>query len=129
MAEIEGGSSFIILYHRTPFDEGKNESGERIWIDQKSPNGIIPTLRNLFRGSTDGTWIAWRRSDSASDNDVERIEMSNPAPFTLCRIPLSDDQISSFYHITSKALHCSFKRHTSSSAGFKEQIAKDSSLQ
>jgi len=90
---IEGKSPFIILYHRTPFDESRNAEGQRIWVDQKSPNGIIPTLRNLFRSSDDGTWIAWRRSDSALDNDVERIEMSNPAPFTLCRIPLSDDQI------------------------------------
>ncbi|MEC8215066.1 MAG: glucosylglycerol-phosphate synthase [Cyanobacteriota bacterium] len=102
MAEIEGGSSFIILYHRTPFDEGKNESGERIWIDQKSPNGIIPTLRNLFRGSTDGTWIAWRRVDHPEQVEDERITMDNPSHFTLRRIPLHDKQISSFYHVTSK---------------------------
>ena len=99
---IEGKSPFIILYHRTPFDESRNQEGKRIWVDQKSPNGIIPTLRNLFRTSSDGTWIAWRRSESPSDLETERIEMSNPATFTLCRIPLSDEQISSFYHITSK---------------------------
>ena len=97
-----GSSSFVILYHRTPFDESIDSEGNRMWVDQKSPNGIIPTLRNLFRNKEDGTWIAWRRVDSVDNAEDESIEMTNPAPFTLCRIPLEDNQISSFYHITSK---------------------------
>jgi glucosylglycerol-phosphate synthase len=97
-----GSSSFVILYHRTPFDESIDTEGNRTWVDQKSPNGIIPTLRNLFRSKEDGTWIAWRRVDSVNNAEDERIEMTNPAPFTLCRIPLEDNQISSFYHVTSK---------------------------
>ena len=98
----EGQSKFIILYHRTPFDEGKDETGKRIWIDQKSPNGIIPTLRNLFRSSENGTWIAWRRVEELDQSEDETIAMEEPAPFTLRRIPLNDTQISSFYHVTSK---------------------------
>ena len=98
----EGQSKFIILYHRTPFDEGKDETGKRIWIDQKSPNGIIPTLRNLFRSSENGTWIAWRRVEELDQSEDETIAMEDPAPFTLRRIPLNDTQISSFYHVTSK---------------------------
>ena len=97
-----GSSSFVILYHRTPFDESIDSEGNRTWVDQKSPNGIIPTLRNLFRNKEDGTWIAWRRVDSVDNAEDESIEMTNPAPFTLRRIPLEDNQISSFYHITSK---------------------------
>ena len=97
-----GSSSFVILYHRTPFDESIDSEGNRTWVDQKSPNGIIPTLRNLFRNKEDGTWIAWRRVDSVDNAEDESIEMTNPASFTLCRIPLEDNQISSFYHITSK---------------------------
>ena len=97
-----GSSSFIILYHRTPFDEGTDEQGNRIWVDQKSPNGIIPTLRNIFRDCDDGTWIAWRRVENPESGDIERIGMHDPSPFTLCRIPLHDTQITSFYHITSK---------------------------
>ena len=97
-----GSSSFVILYHRTPFDESIDSEGNRTWVDQKSPNGIIPTLRNLFRSKDDGTWIAWRRVDYVDNAEDESIEMTNPAPFTLCRIPLEDNQISSFYHITSK---------------------------
>jgi len=102
MAVTKGQSPFILLYHRTPFDEGKDEKGNRIWCDQKSPNGIIPTLRNLFRTRKNGTWIAWRKVDKVEDSADESIAMSDPKPFTLCRIPLEDNQISSFYHVTSK---------------------------
>jgi glucosylglycerol-phosphate synthase len=102
MLKEEGKSSFILLYHRTPFDEGEDEQGKRIWIDQKSPNGIIPTLRNLFRSRLDGTWIAWRQVESIDGVEDERIAMEAPAEFTLRRIPLEQEQISSFYHVTSK---------------------------
>ena len=102
MLNEEGKSPFILLYHRTPFDEVVDEQGNRTWGDQKSPNGIIPTLRNLFRSHLDGTWIAWRQVDDAQSCDDERIAMEQPAPFTLRRIPLEQYQISSFYHVTSK---------------------------
>ena len=97
-----GSSNFIILYHRTPFDEAKDETGQRVWRDQKSPNGIIPTLRNLFRDRDNGTWIAWRQVDDLANAEDERIAMNEPASFMLRRIPLEQAQISSFYHVTSK---------------------------
>ena len=97
-----GSSNFIILYHRTPFDEAKDETGQRVWRDQKSPNGIIPTLRNLFRDRDNGTWIAWRQVNDLANAEDERIAMDEPASFMLRRIPLEQEQISSFYHVTSK---------------------------
>ena len=97
-----GSSNFIILYHRTPFDEAKDETGQRVWRDQKSPNGIIPTLRNLFRDRDNGTWIAWRQVNDLANAEDERIAMNEPASFMLRRIPLEQAQISSFYHVTSK---------------------------
>ena len=81
-----GSSSFVILYHRTPFDESIDSEGNRTWVDQKSPNGIIPTLRNLFRSKDDGTWIAWRRVDSVDNAEDESIEMTNPAQCEWCRV-------------------------------------------
>ena len=104
MDEREGGSHFIILYHRTPFDEARDASGERVWRDQKSPNGIIPTLRNLFRDQKNGTWIAWRQVEDLNDAEDERIAMREPADFTLRRIPLEQEQISSFYHVLPRNL-------------------------
>ncbi len=98
----EGTSKFIILYHRTPFEEAKDPQGSRIWVDQKSPNGIIPTLRNLFRTRPDGTWIAWRQVENIEEEVDETIAMKEPSPFRLRRIPLNEDEITSFYHVTSK---------------------------
>ena len=39
-------SSLVLVYHRF-VDEVIDAEGNRSWQDQKSPNGIIPTLRNL----------------------------------------------------------------------------------
>ncbi len=97
-----GKSDFILLYHRTPFDEGVDDDGNRIWIDQKSPNGIIPTLRNLFRDRSDGTWIAWREVQDVQKSDDEILRMDDPSPFNLRRIPLDEQEIASFYYTTSK---------------------------
>ena len=102
MINGENKSKFIILYHRTPYDEAKDDAGQTIWCDQKSPNGIIPTLRNLFRKQREGTWIAWRQVENVKNSFDENIKMNNPAPFTLRRIPLSVNEITSFYHVTSK---------------------------
>lgn len=102
MASKKGTSSFILLYHRTPFDAVVDSEGRIQWADQKSPNGIIPTLRNLFLSNLDGTWIAWREVNEENDDSVQRTLMSNPAPFVLKRIPLNSKQINSFYHVTSK---------------------------
>ena len=102
MSKSIGKSNFIILYHRTPYDEGKDSEGKRIWCDQKSPNGIIPTLRNLFRDKPEGTWIAWREVEKIDLDSDERIQMKEPTPFTLRRIPLTKIEVESFYHVTSK---------------------------
>ena len=95
-------SDFIILYHRSPFDEVRDKLGEKKWIDQKSPNGIIPTLRNIFRDKVDGTWIAWREVKNI-DNEEDEISRTNQqTSFDLLRIPLNKKEIRSFYHVTSK---------------------------
>ncbi len=99
---IEQKSQFILLYHRTPFDEVKREDGSREWVDQKSPNGIIPTLRNLFRSNPSGTWIAWRKVEMEDKKEDEEISMNKPSKFNLVRIALTEKQVSSFYHVTSK---------------------------
>ncbi len=61
-------SNFVILYHRTPYEEKTNVDSETQWIEHKSPNGIIPTLRNLFIDHEEGTWIAWREVDDVSSS-------------------------------------------------------------
>jgi len=99
---VAGTSAFLLVYHRSPFDEKIDADGTRHWVDQKSPNGIIPTLRNLFRSQRSGTWVAWRRQDEEGTFDDELIQMDPPNDFMLRRLPLTTKQISSFYHVTSK---------------------------
>ena len=94
-------SSFVLVYHRSPFDEVIDADGNRSWQDQKSPNGIIPTLRNLFRDHPSGTWIAWRQDEDNNGED-ETTVIEEPLTIRLRRIPLQQQQISSFYHVTSK---------------------------
>lgn len=97
-----GDSNFVLVYHRSPYEETFDSEGNRQWVDQKSPNGIIPTLRSLFLEERSGTWISWRQDATCAANADERLELTSPSPFTLRRLPLTPEQISSFYHVTSK---------------------------
>ncbi len=98
----KGTSSFVLVYHRSPYDEVIAADGQRQWVDQKSPNGIIPTLRSLFREERSGTWISWRQDPEAGTSADQRLTIDKGNPFTLRRLPLTPEQISSFYHVTSK---------------------------
>ncbi|WP_228008799.1 glucosylglycerol-phosphate synthase [Cyanobium sp. LEGE 06113] len=97
-----GGSSFVLVYHRSPYDLKTAADGSTEFVDQKSPNGIIPTLRNLFLEERSGTWISWRQDEDAVNAADERLTVPSANPFTLRRLPLTEKQISSFYHVTSK---------------------------
>ncbi|CAK6700828.1 glucosylglycerol-phosphate synthase [Synechococcus sp. CBW1107] len=100
---INGQSDFVLVYHRSPYDEQIDADGTRHWVDQTSPNGIIPTLRNLFREQPRGTWIAWRKeADEGVVVSDERLQIRASVNITLRRLPLTEAQISSFYHVTSK---------------------------
>ena len=61
-----GTSDFVLVYHRSPYDETIDAEGKRKWVDQKSPNGIIPTLRSLFQEVRSCAWISWREDSSES---------------------------------------------------------------
>ena len=84
-----GSSNFVLVYHRSPYEETFDSEGNRQWVDQKSPNGVIPTLRNLFLEERSGTWISWRQDANCSANADERLNLTSPSPFTLRRLPLT----------------------------------------
>jgi hypothetical protein len=85
-----GTSTFVLVYHRSPYDEKIDASGLREWVDQKSPNGIIPTLRNLFQEERGGTWISWREDAEAADTPDERLSIDKDGQsFALRRLPLT----------------------------------------
>ena len=44
-------SELVIVYHRQPYEEVE-EDGRTVFRENKSPNGIVPTLKSFF-GSVD----------------------------------------------------------------------------
>ncbi len=95
-------SSLVILYHRAPYDEIV-ENGVTRYVRQKSPNGILPTLKSFFANVNRGTWVAWKQINSKQKANFEKkVTVEDEAGYSVYRIPLTPQQVKDFYHITSK---------------------------
>ena len=95
-------SSLVILYHREPYDE-VIENGVIHYRPQKSPNGILPTLKSFFADVQQGTWIAWKQVNAKQKANFEKkVTIEGEGNYNVRRIPLTADQVKHFYHITSK---------------------------
>ncbi len=98
-------SSLVIVYHRQPNDEVVVD-GRIVYRTHKSPNGIVPTLKSFFhRLPPDaGAWVAWKIYDPEKGVDFERvIHVEDPnGGYSVSRLPLTAEQVESFYHVTSK---------------------------
>lgn len=96
-------SSLVILYHREPYDEVK-ENGKTVYREKKSPNGILPTLKSFFADAEQSTWVAWKQVTPKQREDFqERMGIDGLGDrCTVRRVPLTADQVKNFYHITSK---------------------------
>ncbi len=98
-------SSLVIVYHRQPNEEVV-ENGRIVYRTHKSPNGIIPTLKSFFnRLDPDaGAWVAAKTYDPDVGVDFERvIHVDDPnGGYRVSRLPLTAEQLESFYHVTSK---------------------------
>ena len=96
-------SDFVIVYHRQPYEEVE-ENGQIVRRENKSPNGIVPTLKSFFGRFGRGSWVAWKLADDPEHPDFERtVEVEDSfGTYTVTRLPLTAEQVSSFYHITSK---------------------------
>jgi len=96
-------SELVIVYHRQPYEEVV-ENGKTVFRENKSPNGIVPTLKSFFGHVDKGAWIAWKEAEDPSNPTFERtIEISDQyGDYTVSRLPLTAQQVSSFYHVTSK---------------------------
>ncbi len=96
-------SNLVILYHREPYDE-VIEDGRVRYVEKSKPNGIVPTLKSFLEASPGGRWIAWKQVEAADAHafqSVVAVERGGQVHHVE-RIPLSAEQVSSFYHITSK---------------------------
>ena len=96
-------SDLVIVYHRQPYEEVE-ENGQIVRKENKSPNGIVPTLKSFFGRVDKGAWVAWKQSETPSNPDFERvIEIEDSfGSYSVSRLPLTEAQVKSFYHVTSK---------------------------
>lgn len=96
-------SDMVIVYHRQPYEEVE-ENGQIVLRENKSPNGIVPTLKSFFGEVDHGAWIAWKLADDPENPDFEqRIEIDDAyGQYSVSRLALSEEQVREFYHVTSK---------------------------
>jgi glucosylglycerol-phosphate synthase len=96
-------SDLVIVYHRQPYEEVE-VNGKIEFRENKSPNGIVPTLKSFFGTAEHASWIAWKLADDPANPDFEKVvEISDRhGDYTVSRLPLTEEQVSSFYHVSSK---------------------------
>ncbi|PIL12416.1 glucosylglycerol-phosphate synthase [Puniceibacterium antarcticum] len=96
-------SDLVIVYHRQPYEEVE-ENGKIVFKENKSPNGIVPTLKSFFGAVDNAAWVAWKQAEDTSNPGFERvIEIEDSfGKYTVSRLPLTEAQVKSFYHVTSK---------------------------
>lgn len=96
-------SQLVIVYHRQPYEEHV-EDGKTILRENKSPNGIVPALKGFIGQVERASWVAWKRAPANKGSQFERrITVTDSfGSYEVVRLPLTGDQISQFYHVTSK---------------------------
>ncbi|SIT14892.1 glucosyl-glycerol phosphate synthase [Roseivivax lentus] len=97
------GSDLVIVYHRQPYEEVV-ENGKTVFRENKSPNGIVPTLKSFFGRVDNAAWVAWKEAEDVTNPDFDRvIEIEDSfGKYTVSRLPLTAADVKSFYHVTSK---------------------------
>ena len=97
-------SDLVIVYHRQPYEEVEQPDGTVTLQENKSPNGIVPTLKSFFGNVDHGAWIAWKLAEDPSNPGFEKvIEIDDSyGKYSVSRLPLTSDQVREFYHVTSK---------------------------
>ena len=102
-ARQDGGSDLVIVYHRQPYEEAV-ENGVVVRRENKSPNGIVPTLKSFFGRVPQGSWVAWKEAQDPSNPDFEPVvEIDDQfGKYRVARLPLKPEAVKSFYHVTSK---------------------------
>ncbi|MBU1360712.1 MAG: glucosylglycerol-phosphate synthase [Gammaproteobacteria bacterium] len=95
-------SNLVIVYHRQPYEEVM-ENGKVTYREHASPNGIVPTLKSFFGAVDQGAWVAWKQTDAKQKNFQEVVRINDSyGEYNVARLPLTAQQVKSFYHVTSK---------------------------
>ncbi|MHA7888114.1 glucosylglycerol-phosphate synthase [Roseicyclus sp.] len=96
-------SELVIVYHRQPYEEVE-ENGKTVFRENKSPNGIVPTLKGFFGHVNHGAWIAWKLAEDPENPGFEqKVDIKDDhGSYTVSRLPLTRHQVREFYHVSSK---------------------------
>jgi glucosylglycerol-phosphate synthase len=96
-------SSFVIVYHRQPYEEVLVD-GKTVYKENASPNGIVPALKGFFSTAKDACWVAWKQLPASGKQNFERVVHINDSygEYDVVRLGLTAEQVKSFYHVTSK---------------------------
>ena len=96
-------SDLVIVYHRQPYEEVEVD-GKTVFRENSSPNGIVPTLKSFFGSADHGAWVAWKLAEDPANPGFEKVVEIEDAhgSYTVSRLPLTKEQVSSFYHVSSK---------------------------
>ncbi|MEI4473764.1 glucosylglycerol-phosphate synthase [Frigidibacter sp. MR17.24] len=97
-------SDLVVVYHRQPYEEHVREDGTVELRENRSPNGVVPTLKGVMGKMGNGAWVAWKHAEDPSNPEFERvIDIEDSyGSYKVSRLPLTPAQVSSFYHVTSK---------------------------
>jgi glucosylglycerol-phosphate synthase len=96
-------SSLVIVYHRQPYEEHVVD-GKTVLRENASPNGIVPALKGFIGQTERASWVAWKKAPAGKPLKFERrITVDDGyGSYEVVRLPLTTEQISQFYHVTSK---------------------------
>ncbi|MBD3677470.1 MAG: glucosylglycerol-phosphate synthase [Rhodobacteraceae bacterium] len=96
-------SDLVIVYHRQPYEEVE-ENGKIVFRENSSPNGIVPTLKSFFGNVEKGAWVAWKLAEDPANPGFEKVVEIDDSygSYTVSRLPLTAEQVQSFYHVSSK---------------------------
>jgi glucosylglycerol-phosphate synthase len=96
-------AQLVIVYHRQPYEE-QVENGRVVLRENRSPNGIVPALKGFIGQVDSASWIAWKKAPAGKAPGFERrvTVRDSYGTYEVVRLPLQAEQISQFYHVTSK---------------------------
>ncbi len=97
-------AQLVIVYHRQPYEE-QVENGRLVLRENRSPNGIVPALKGFIGQVDSASWIAWKKAPPAgkAPGFERRVTVRDSyGSYEVVRLPLQAEQISQFYHVTSK---------------------------
>ena len=89
-------SPLVIVYHRQPYEEVE-EDGRIVYKENRSPNGIVPTLKSFFGAVDHGSWIAESLRGHVDPVSTKRSEIDDAYATGISVVQLALDRRSRFH--------------------------------